>query len=88
MKPATDRDTDAGASAGQRKGTWPTQVPDESLELIGRMAALERATTVKGPRGFAFGFATAHETEPLPSLEQVLGAEQQLAAGVSLVREL
>ncbi|KIP51474.1 hypothetical protein, partial [Leucobacter komagatae] len=39
-----------------------------------------------GPRGFAFDFATMHETDPVLTLERVLGAEQQLAAGVPLSR--
>lgn len=86
LKPATDTDTGADASAGQRKASRPAQMPDESLELIGRMARLERGTSMKGPRGFAFDFATMHETDPLLSLERVLGAEQQLAAGVPLGR--
>lgn len=82
LKPATGAD----GHAVNRKDSWPAQVPDESLELIGRMAALERGTSMKGPRSFAFDFATMHETDPLLSLERVLGAEQQLAAGVPLAR--
>lgn len=86
LKPATGADTHADGSPSTQKDSRPPQVPDESLELIGRMAALERGTTMKGPRGFAFDVATMHETDPLLSLERVLGAEQQLAAGVPLSR--
>lgn len=79
LKPATD----AEGSAAKRKNPWNVSAPDETLEMIGRMAALERATTNRGPRGFAFDFVAAQETLPLLTLERVLGAEQQLAAGLT-----
>ncbi|MGR4011007.1 recombinase family protein [Leucobacter sp. 1207-22] len=82
LKPATDSE----GSAAKRKNPWNVPALDETLELIGRMAELERATTNRGPRGFAFDFVAAQETLPLLTLEQVLGAEQQLAAGLPLAR--
>ncbi|KIP51388.1 recombinase family protein [Leucobacter komagatae] len=86
LKPVTGGDAHADGSPSTQQDSRSPQVPDESLELIGRMAALERAKTMKGPRGFAFDFATMHETDPVLTLERVLGAEQQLAAGVPLSR--
>lgn len=87
LKPAKNTDTGtSGSTAGQKNPWRVAQERDEHIELIGRMAALERSTTVRGPRGFAFDFVIAHETQPLLTLEQVLGAEQQFAAGVPLGR--
>lgn len=86
LKPAKDSESRTLGSADMRKTPSRAQMPDESLELIGRMAKLERATTAKGTRGFPFDFATVHETEPLLTLEQVLRAEQQLTAELPLGR--
>lgn len=82
LKPASD----AKAHAGKQVNPWDASVPEEPFALIGRMAALERETTSKGPRGFAFDFVTAQQASPLLTLEQVLGAEQQLSAGLPLAR--